>query len=199
MRRGYRCPNGTDRPFGPKPDTFLTWYQPDPTRSPPCPGRAGPCMGRSLGTACLAQPGPFKQAARRWPVTKKTLRPPYYPIRSTARPLPSLPTHRSHSSPRGAVPLTLIPFAFVSHDGGGPQRCRWRCSTPPHAATALLTGGKSSTWATASPVSHRLTRLLPLLAFCGSSFARFSDLQNSLCWLLGGVALRRGDVPSSQI
>jgi hypothetical protein len=84
----YRCPNGTDRPFGPKPDTILTWYQPDPTRSPPCPGRAGPtagpCMGHSLGTACLARPGPFKQASRRWPVTKKTLRPPYlsYPLPS---------------------------------------------------------------------------------------------------------------------
>jgi hypothetical protein len=35
----YRCSNGTDHPFGPKPDTTLTRYQPDPTRSPPCPGR----------------------------------------------------------------------------------------------------------------------------------------------------------------
>jgi hypothetical protein len=116
-------------------------------------------MGRSIGTACLARPGPFKQAARRWPVTKKRRDP--HTILS-ARPLvrSPVPTHRSHSSPRGAVPLTLIPFAFVSHDGGGPQRCRWRCSTPPHAATALLPGGKSSTWATASP-SHRLTGKSP--------------------------------------
>jgi hypothetical protein len=102
----YRCPNGTDRPFGPKPDTILTRYQPDPTRSPPCPGRAGPtagpCMGRSLGTMYLAQPGPLKQAARRWPV-KKMPRPQSHtaiPIRSIARSLPtpqSPGTHRSHS------------------------------------------------------------------------------------------------------
>jgi hypothetical protein len=48
---GYICPNGTDRPFGPKPDTILTRYQPDPTRYPPCPGRAGPTAG-----PCMAAP-----------------------------------------------------------------------------------------------------------------------------------------------
>jgi hypothetical protein len=96
----YRCPNGTDRPFGPKPDTILTRYQPDPTRSPPCPGRAGPtagpCMGRSLGTMYLARPGPLKQAARRWPVKKCDAAPiPYghtYPLVRSPLPSPQAPT-----------------------------------------------------------------------------------------------------------
>jgi hypothetical protein len=110
----YRCPNGTDRPFGPKPDTILTRYQPDPTRSPPCPGRAGPtagpCMGRSLGTMYLARPGPLKQAARHWPVKKNAAAPiPYghtYPLDRSFAPHSPVPRH----PPQSLLPPHAAPF-----------------------------------------------------------------------------------------
>jgi hypothetical protein len=112
------------------------------------------------------------------------------------RPLPHSPVHGESQSPVRHSPNALLP-SLASHDGtrggvGGvvallPTRPCPRFEIPSgglasRARSALLTG-KSSTWATASPVSPVLDLPCSPVSFplCASSFARFSDLRNSLC------------------